>query len=137
MAIVTRHPLFPVAFAPAVWRRPISTPTHTAWSPTVDILDQEAAYVLRVDLPGMIQDDIDIQFEHGVLTLKGQRQDTSADSITYYRRERAHGTFVRRFNLGTDIETDQISATYRHGVLEIRLPKTTAAQMKRIPVKAA
>ena len=137
MAIVTRHPFLPVAVAPFAWRRSRPASSAATWTPRVDIIDQEATYLLRGDLPGMAQDAIDIQFENGVLTLRGQRQDASEAPNAYYRRERAYGAFVRQFNLGKDIAVDQIAATYTNGVLEIQLPKTTEAQMTRIPVKAA
>jgi HSP20 family protein len=106
------------------------------WAPHVDIVEQDDAYVLRADLPGMRQENIDIQYHDGVLTLRGQRKmEEHETQHDYHHRERLYGTFSRSFALGGPVESEQISATYKNGVLEVSIPKTAEMKTKRIPIK--
>jgi HSP20 family protein len=93
------------------------------------------------DLPGLTQEDIHISVENNLLTLQGQRTveheaQNGPQSSAHYR-ERAYGTFCRRFTLGTAVDAENITATYKAGVLEVHIPKTAAAQPKRIAVQSA
>jgi HSP20 family protein len=110
------------------------SPWSAMWTPHVDIVEKDDAYVLRADLPGLTEKDIDVQFHNGVLTLRGQRK-MAHDG--YRRQERAYGAFSRSFALEMPVEADKISATYTNGVLEIHVPKAAEAQTKRIPVQSA
>lgn len=110
------------------------------WYPRVDLLEHDHEFVLVADLPGMTQDDIDVSVQNNVLTLQGKRQVEygAQNGHNGYRYcERPMGTFCRRFTLGAAVEADKISATYKAGVLEVHIPKTAAAQPKRIAVQAA
>ncbi len=114
---------------------------YSGWEPRVDIKEQDEAYLLRADLPGLQLDDIGVEFQDGVLTIRGERrleeeQEEETDN-GYYRKERAYGAFARRFALAATVEADNISATYTNGVLEVRVPKAAEAQAKRIPVQVA
>jgi HSP20 family protein len=89
----------------------------------------------------MQQDDINVSVENNILTLQGKRlveyaAPNGQNGAPHYR-ERAFGTFCRRFTLGAAVDAAQITATYKAGVLEVHIPKTAAAQPKRIAVQSA
>jgi len=112
------------------------------WYPRVDLLEHDQEFVLVADLPGMQQEDIDISVQNNLLTLQGKRvveHDTQngPNGRGYQYTERASGTFCRRFTLGADVDADAITATYKAGGLEVHIPKTAAAQPRRIAVQAA
>jgi len=120
---------------------PAAGATEALWSPRVDLREHDQEFVLVADLPGLNQDDINISVENNVLTLQGQRTveheaQNGQNGYAHYR-ERASGTFCRRFTLGTAVDADTITATYKAGVLEVHIPKTAAAQPKRIAVQSA
>ena len=111
------------------------------WYPRVDLQEHDEEFVLVADLPGMQQEDIHITVENNLLTLQGQRTveheaQNGQNGYAHYR-ERAYGTFCRRFTLGAAVDADTITATYKAGVLEVHIPKTAAAQPKRIAVQSA
>ena len=116
--------------------------THEAlWYPRVDLREHDQEFVLVADLPGLQQDDINISVENNILTLQGKRTvehegQNGQNGYAHYR-ERAYGTFCRRFTLGAAVDADKITATYKAGVLEVHIPKTAAAQPKRIAVQSA
>jgi HSP20 family protein len=116
--------------------------THEAlWYPRVDLQEHDQEFMLVADLPGMKQDDINITVENNILTLQGKRLvehhvENGQNGYAHYS-ERAFGTFCRRFTLGAAVDADQITATYKAGVLEVHIPKTAAAQPKRIAVQSA
>ena len=112
---------------------------QSEWMPRVDLLEHENAFVLVADLPGMKQEDINVSVQDNVLTLEGKRTFEHAENGngTYQYRERASGTFCRRFTLSTAVNAEKITATYKNGVLEVPLPKAVEAQPKRIAVQAS
>jgi HSP20 family protein len=107
-----------------------------AWVPPVDIFETENhEVVLRAELPDLKREDIDLTFENGVLTLKGERKvDQDVKREHYHRRERRHGTFSRSFSLPNTVDASRINATYKDGVLTIRLPQREDAKPKQITV---
>ena len=112
---------------------------ESVWTPRVDLLEHDNAFALVAALPGMKQDDIDISVQDNVLTLQGTRTFVHAENgqgKSQYR-ERLSGTFCRRFLLSAAVDTDQITATYQDGVLEVHIPKAVEAQPKRIAVQAS
>lgn len=106
------------------------------WVPPVDIYETpEHEVVLKAELPEMRREDIDITFENNVLTLRGERkagQEVRKDS--FQRMERHYGAFSRSFTLPATIDTARISATYKDGVLTIKLPQREEAKPKQIAV---
>jgi HSP20 family protein len=121
---------------------PPSAGAHEAlWYPRVDLREHDQEFVLVADLPGMQQEDINISVENNILTLQGQRtfehDDQHGPNGYAHYRERAYGTFCRRFTLGAAVDAENITATYKAGVLEVHIPKTAAAQPKRIAVQSA
>jgi HSP20 family protein len=109
------------------------------WRPRVDLLEHDNAFVLVADLPGMHQEDLNVSVQDNVLTLEGKRtfEHVENGQGKYQYSERASGTFCRRFMLSTAVNAEQITATYKHGVLEVHLPKAVEAQPKRIAVQAS
>lgn len=105
------------------------------WSPGVDVLEDADNIVIQADLPGMNQDDIDIEVTDDSLTIKGERKfPAEANRDQYIRVERQYGAFQRSFTIGVPIEAEQIKATYRNGILELTIPKAEITRPKKVPV---
>lgn len=106
------------------------------WVPPVDIYETEQhEVVIKAELPDMKREDIGVTFENNVLTLQGERkfeQDVSRDRVQ--RKERYHGSFSRSFTLPATVDAARINATYRDGVLTVRLPQREEAKPKQIAV---
>lgn len=106
------------------------------WVPTVDISENDKAFTLLADIPGVDPKDIEISMEKGVLTIKGERQSESVEEKENYRRvERQRGQFYRRFTLPDSADADKIEAKSEHGVLTVTIPKQEVAVSRRIEVK--
>ena len=107
-----------------------------AWVPAVDIYETEAhEVVLKAELPDMKREDINLTFENGVLTLKGERKFAEEEKKeSFHRIERRHGAFSRSFTLPNTVDAGRISAAYKDGVLTIRLPQREEAKPKQIAV---
>jgi len=109
-----------------------------SWAPAVDIFERGEDLVLRAEVPGVAKDDLDVQVEGNVLTLRGQRiRDKEIREESYYRVERSYGSFSRSFTLPSTVDATRIAATSRDGILEVVLPKAEEAKPKRITVKAS
>ncbi len=108
---------------------------HT-WMPAVDIYETgDHEVVLKAELPEMRREDISITFENQVLTLTGERKlDESIRRDRYQRFERAYGAFSRSFTIPSTIDAARISASYKDGVLTVRLPQREEAKPKQIEV---
>jgi HSP20 family protein len=105
------------------------------WNPVVDIYDNEDNIVIKVELPGVSKEDIEIDIKDRVLTLKGERSaDNEAKEDDYYRRERTYGRFERSFTLPANVDPDKIKADYNDGVLKIEVPKPENQKPKQITV---
>ena len=110
----------------------------SAWTPAVDIFDTEEAIVLRAELPGLGPDDIDIEIDDNVLTLKGERRfQETVDEGRFYRLERAYGHFQRSVTLPQGVKADEISADFDNGVLTVRVPKADEVKPRKISIAAA
>ena len=108
------------------------------WSPAMDVIDRKDEFVLRADLPGLTEKDIEITVQDGNLSLQGQRkEEKETKEEDYYCCERWSGTFSRTLALPPGINADKVNAAFKNGVLEIHLPKTKQAEGKRIEIKAA
>ena len=104
--------------------------------PAVDIYETDAhEVVLKAELPDMKREDINLTFENGVLTLKGERKfEQEVKKGNFQRIERRHGAFSRSFTLPNTVDAGKISASYKDGVLTIRLPQSEEATPKQIAV---
>ncbi len=110
--------------------------TATAeWAPAVDIKEGTDSFVIHADIPGVKPEEIDISMEDGVLTIKGEKKSESKTEKEGYKRvERTYGSFYRRFSLPDTANADAISASSKHGVLEVVIPKREAVLPKKISV---
>ena len=107
------------------------------WTPPVDIYETDDALVLKAELPGVSKDDVSIEIHQNTLILRGQRRpDAEVREDRYHRAERAYGPFQRSFLLPTLVDQEHVQATYKDGVLELRLPKSEAAKPKRIAIQS-
>lgn len=105
------------------------------WTPPVDIFENAEKIVLRADLPGVEQDEIELRVEDGTLLIRGQRKpagDIRPEDM--HRAERPHGTFIRSFGLPTNIDQAGIRASQKNGVLEVILPKKQESKAKAIRI---
>jgi HSP20 family protein len=101
------------------------------WSPAVDAYESETEFVLTLELPGIAQDQVDLQIRHGVLFLRGQRNPCAELSKqVYYRLERPSGSFERRFSLPEDVDSEKVQAQLNDGVLTVTLPKRRRQRFK-------
>ena len=107
-----------------------------AWVPAVDIYETDQhEVVLKAELPDLKREDINLTFENGVLTLKGERKfEQEVKKENFQRIERRHGAFSRSFTLPNTVDASRISAHYKEGVLTIRLPQREEAKPKQIAV---
>jgi HSP20 family protein len=108
-----------------------------AWLPPVDIHEEENQFVLNVDLPGVDPKAVEITSDKGVLTIRGQREETRRDAREARRVERINGEFQRRFSLPESADVQNIKAKSVNGVLEVAIPKLAQVQPHRITVEAA
>jgi HSP20 family protein len=105
------------------------------WAPAVDIFEDANEIVFRVELPGIKQDDIDIEVSNDTLTIKGERHFEDAERKDgFIRVERAYGKFQRSFSIPIPVDQDKIQASYRDGLLEVKLPKAEAIKPKKVQV---
>ena len=106
------------------------------WTPPCDIFEDEDGLALRFDLAGVDPKDVDIRFENGILTLKGERKLENEDKRdSYHRIELAYGTFTRSFSLPGTVDAEKIRADAKNGLLTIHLPKRAEARPRAIQVK--
>jgi HSP20 family protein len=111
---------------------------NRGWTPAVDIYETEGhEIVIKADLPDMKREDISVTFENNVLTLKGERKlEHEVKRESFQRIERRHGAFSRSFTLPSTVDAAQIGASYKDGVLTVRLPQREEARAKQITVNA-
>lgn len=118
---------------PAFRAHPAARPPQ-AWAPPVDVVESDAAYLLRLDTPGVDEKSVRVELERGLLRVEGERESKQeAAEARYTLRERKAGPFRRDFRLPDAIDADAIEAKYDRGVLEIRIPKVDRS--RKIPVQ--
>jgi HSP20 family protein len=106
------------------------------FSPAVDIYEDADAIYLKAELPGIKPDDVNIDIENRVLTIRGERKLERDEKREGYRRiESSYGAFTRSFALPESVVADKVDAEIEDGVLKLRIPKQAEATAKRIPVK--
>ena len=114
--------------------------SETALSPLVDETEDEKAYHVEVELPGMDQEDVDVSYSDGLLTISGEKKEEKEEKKKdYYRKERSFGAFRRILPIPGAVDESKIQASFKKGVLSVELPKTKEAQkkVKKISVKSA
>ncbi len=108
------------------------------WTPACDIYEDEEGMALSFELAGVDPKDVDVRFENGVLTVKGERKlEREEKRENYHRVERSYGTFTRSFSLPATVDAERIKAETKHGVLTVSLPKKAEAKPRAIQVKVS
>ncbi len=106
-----------------------------SWAPAVDIYEKEGNIVLKAELPGIDPSDVDIRVENDVLTLRGERKlDEEVKKESYHRVERSYGSFTRSFTLPNVVDTQNIKAEFKDGVVRVTLPKREEAKPRQIQI---
>ncbi len=117
-----------------LWRLPVD---ERGWMPAVDVFEKEDKFVVKAELPGMKEDDIDVSVVGDTLSIKGEKKtETEVKNEDYYRCERSYGTFYRSIPLPSNVDVDKIEASFDDGVLEVNLPKSAKVKPKKISVSA-
>jgi HSP20 family protein len=107
------------------------------WTPPVDIVETSDRIVLKAELPGFKQDQVELTTENGMLTLRGERKfENETNEENYHRIERSYGTFVRSFALPSSVDTAKIQARFAEGVLTVEMPKREETKPKQIKITA-
>jgi HSP20 family protein len=107
------------------------------WVPPMDLIEAEDHFVLKADLPGLTEKDVSIEVQDGTLRIAGERKaEHEQTERGWYRIERAFGGFTRSLTLPDGINPDGISAEFKHGVLEVRIPKPEERKPRRIEIGA-
>jgi HSP20 family protein len=109
--------------------------TTGQWSPPVDIFETAESIVIRVEVPGIEQQALDVEIEDNTLTVQGDRAFEEVAGRNYHRVERAYGAFRRVFSIPMLVRQEQIQAVLKNGVLEITLLKEEQARPKRVQVE--
>ena len=128
MEDIIGRPLYPLA-----WRRlPVE---EREWTPAVEVFEKEDQFVVKAELPGMKEDDIDISVVGDTLTIKGERKaESEVKEEDYYCCERSYGSFYRSVALPSNVNAEKIEASYKEGILEINLPKVPEVKPKKIAI---
>jgi HSP20 family protein len=105
------------------------------WQPRVDIAETQNSIVVKADIPGMTREDIKITLSDNILTISGDKKiERDETTENYHRLERVFGKFARRFYIPTGIDSEKIAASYKDGVLFVKLPKVMEERTKEIPI---
>ena len=109
----------------------------TWYTPLVDVIENNDAFVFQADLPGVKAGDLDVSFENGTLTIEGRVQPRQPAGQSYVWREYGVGHFYRSFNIESPIDGDGIKAQLKNGVLELYVPKAESAKPRKIEIRSA
>ena len=110
--------------------------TPRRWVPAMDLVETDDHFVLKADLPGLSEDDVQIDVEDNVLTVSGERKAEHEDTREgYVRVERSYGAFRRSLTLPEGVEAEAVSASFENGVLEIRIPKPEQRKPRRVAIQ--
>jgi HSP20 family protein len=106
--------------------------------PPVDLVEAEDHFVLKADLPGLAEGDVNIEVQEGTLTISGERKaEHEQREKGWYRIERSFGRFSRSLTLPDGVDPDRIEASFSHGVLEVRIPKPEERKPRRIEISGS
>ena len=105
------------------------------WIPSMDLVETQDHFVLKADLPGMTENDVNVELENNVLTISGERKTEHEEQQEgYYRLERATGAFSRALSLPEGIDADAVAADFDNGVLTVRIPKPAQAKPRKVKI---
>jgi HSP20 family protein len=107
------------------------------WVPAMDLVEADDHFVLKVDLPGLAEDDVTIEVQDNALTISGSREaEHERKEKGWYRLERSYGSFSRSLTLPDGVDADKVEANFDRGVLEVRVPKPEERKPRRIAIGA-
>jgi HSP20 family protein len=107
-----------------------------AWTPAVDVYEDENAFVIKLELPEVSRDEVKVSLNENTLSISGERRvENEEKRENYHRVERSYGQFYRSFTLPPNVNSEQINAQFKDGVLRLTLPKREEAKPKQIEVK--
>lgn len=105
------------------------------FTPRIDVSEKNGETVVRAEMPGMNPDDVDISLQNGNLVLKGEKKLENEDQgENYYHMERSYGSFYRSIPVSSEVTEKDVKASYKNGVLTVRIPQSESQQGKRIPI---
>jgi HSP20 family protein len=108
------------------------------WVPPMDLVEAEDHFVLKADLPGLAEGDVNIEVQDGTLTISGERKaEHEQREKGWYRIERSFGSFSRSLTLPDGVDPDKIEASFTDGVLEVHIPKPEERKPRRISISSA
>ncbi len=117
--------------APEGWR-----PLQAFTTPQVDITETPDEYRVHAELPGVSKDDVNVELEHGMLTIRGEKKSQRDEKNEKGRRlECSYGAFSRSFTLPADADPDRISAKFKDGVLDVAIKRSAASKPKQVAIK--
>jgi len=105
-------------------------------APSLDMYEENNEFVVKAELPGMTKGDIEVSLTNSTLTLKGEKKkEEEVTEKDFYRCERAYGSFLRTIDLPAEVKPESAKATFKNGVLEVRLAKTEEAKRKSVKLQ--
>jgi HSP20 family protein len=108
------------------------------WVPAIDLVEADDHFLLKADLPGLSEGDVNIEVQDGTLTVSGERKaEHEQREKGWYRIERSFGSFSRSLTLPDGVDADRIEASFNHGVLEVRIPKPEERKPRRIAISGS
>ena len=116
------------------WNFPVRSKTN--WSPAVDVKESDNSFTLTADIPGLTKKEVKVNVTDGILSISGERKfEDEKESGNYHYRERRYGSFSRTFNLPETVNEEDISASFKNGILSIELPKHEVVLPKEREIK--
>lgn len=104
-------------------------------APALDVLEDKTSFIVKMEIPGIKRENIEVTVEEGVLTIRGEKkQEAEEKGKNFHRVERRYGTFSRSIALPGSVITDKIKANYKDGILTINIPKKEEAKAKQINI---
>lgn len=134
---VERHidTMFGESLWPSLWSR---SPRAKQWLPAIDVFEKEGKLVVKAEIPGMEENDIDVSVEGDALIIRGEKKtEKEVKEQDYYRSECSYGSFMRSVPLPSTVDKDKVEAKYENGVLEVTLPKLAEEKAKKVKIAVA
>jgi len=122
-------------FLPGIWR--LFPSEEPVWAPAIDVLEKEDRFLVKVELPGVKEEDVNVTVAGDTLTIEGEKKaESEVKKKGYYYTETSYGSFSRSITIPSTVDASKIEANYDKGVLEIALPKAPEVKPKKITVAA-
>ena len=122
-------------YLPGIWR--LFPSEEMVWAPAIDVVEKEDRFLVKVELPGVKEEDVNVTVAGGTLTIEGEKKaESEVKKKGYYYSEASYGSFSRSITLPSTVDSGKIEANYDKGVLEITLPKAPEVKPKKITLAA-